>query len=472
MKQSLFSIPVLAAAGFIVAACASAERPDVAGPPAAEPERAETPPAEPVRRAVPYQGAFGPADPPKPPLPPMQKPLDPWVMSALDVWWERPSPKGPEPIAVAQPKAVYAVGGSPIDQALPGPTVFAEHVPQRLETVMPPKTPFSNNVALLPRGEFRMIAFDRTMNDTKLSRDSLVVEASFVDTAGNEWRVTSVAPAKMSPNPVADPWAGGVVIDSTWHGETGRGTPAFPLILHKVGLWAWADIYKNDKRVASSALIHVMLTNNTRDSTQWHYKCYRCLDNPIQQIHLMVPPSAYLPSPGGYLHVMWENSEWFEGTPDEVIARAPKLGEDVPTIELSAAPYLTWDKKEIRVRAGQTYRLVVHNNDPSSFHQFHLHPHPSGEGHAHGQDPRHEEGAAAGGIGPLWKPGDEHAHAEGDPPGPRNVFFPLPQGSTWATFVRFDKPGEYEFMCPVSNHYRRGMEGKFIVTASGEGGAK
>lgn len=53
---------------------------------------------KPVERAVPYEGPLPPGDPPMPPLSPMQKPVAPWVKEALDVWWERPSPKGPPPI--------------------------------------------------------------------------------------------------------------------------------------------------------------------------------------------------------------------------------------------------------------------------------------------------------------------------------------------------------------------------------------
>jgi uncharacterized cupredoxin-like copper-binding protein len=235
--------------------------------------------------------------------------------------------------------------------------------------------------------------------------------------------------------------------------------------------WGWADVYKNGKRVASSANLHIMLTSDTRDNSKnFAYARYECANNPVRAVHVIVHPSAYLPTPGGFLHVMWENAEWTRGSPEEIMAKAPKMAKDIPTIELAAAPYLTWDKKEIHVKAGQKYRLVVHNQDPSSFHQFHLHSKPAGAGHHAGQqDARHEEGMASGRIGGLWKPGDEgHGGPQGDPPAPRNVFFPLPQGSTWATMVMFEKPGEYEFMCPVSNHYRRGMEGKFIVSANGE----
>jgi uncharacterized cupredoxin-like copper-binding protein len=458
----------------LAASCRSGAETAEAPTPRAQPPEIGQPAPEPVVRNVPYEGALPPGDPPKPPLPPVQKPLSPAVQAALDVWWERPSPKGPDPIPVNPARAIYIVGGKPIDRALPGPWVFGEHAPPALQVARPKNGPISNNMVVLSQGEFRMVAFDRTVNDTKLSRDSLEFEAQFVDEEGNDWRVIAVAPAKISPNPVADPWVGGVVIDSLWHGETGRSMQVFPLVVHKLGSWAWADVWKNEKRVASSALTHIMLTNNTRNLQNFHYKCYDCLENPIQQVHLIVFPSAYLPAPGGFLHVMWENSEWVEGSPEEIMAKAPKLGKDVPTIELAAAPYLRWNKEEIRVKAGQEYRLIVHNQDPSSFHQFYLHSMPEDAGHHQGQaakDPRHEHTATAGRIGPLWKPDGSHEQ-HGDPPAPRNVFFPLPQGSTWATFVKFEKPGEYEFMCPVSNHYRRGMHGKFIVTASGEGGAK
>lgn len=481
MKSKTPRLPLIAAALLMaITGCRTGGEPTVAQAPPPAPAPVDRSPAtgvvadpEPVARNVPYSGAVGRADPIDVPLPPGQTPLAPWTQAALDVWWERPSPTGPEPIPVERPRAVYARGGDVIDQALPGPAVYIDHLPQFMQVPMPPMTPFSNHIVLLEEGEFEMVVFDYTKNDTKLSRDSLEVRAEFVDSAGHRWRVESVAPAKMAPNPVLDPWAGGVVVDSLWHGETGRATPLFPLINHKVGLWAWADIYKDDKRVASSALIHVMLTNNTRDPTNWHYQCYDCTGNPVQQIHLMIPPSNYLPAPGGYLHVMWENSTFIEGTPEEVMAQAPDLARQVPTIELNAVPYLAWDKTEIPVEVGQTYRLIVHNNDPSSFHQFSLHSHPEGDGH-HSDDLRHEHGGTAGRTGGLWRPGgqsDGHTHRHGDPPAPANVFFPLPQGSTWATYVTFDEAGEYKFMCPVSNHYRRGMEGHFIATASG-GGAR
>ena len=428
---------------------------------------------EPVQRDVPYEGAFGSPDPPKPPLPPTQKPVDPTVAAALDVLWQRPSPTGPPPVPVPQPTAIRIEGKGPVIQVLPGPPAFPEKIPTRLQTVFPGKVPFSNNVKELSKGTFRAVAIDNTANDTKLSKDSMEVEIAFTDAEGDEWRIEQVTLAPLSPNPIAEPWYGGVVIGTRYHGQTGNGTPAEPLVHCELCSWGWSDIYKNGTRVASSALLHIMLTSDVRGE-DFTYMCYDCASNPVREVHVIVPPAAYLPAPGGFLHIMWENAEWERGSPAVMKEAMAKLDQNVPTIELSAVPHLRWDQKEIRIQAGQKYRLLVHNNDPISFHQFSLHAMPAGAGH-HAQPPdaRHEHGAAAGGTGPLWKPGDKrHKHGKDDPPAPRHVFFPLPQGSTWATFVMFEKPGEYEFMCPVGNHYRRGMEGKFIVTGGGEGGAR
>lgn len=262
-------------------------------------------------------------------------------------------------------------------------------------------------------------------------------------------------------------------MDVRYHGQTGNGTPAEPLVNCAMCSWGWADVYKNGKRVASSALLHLMVTSDTRnDRDGFNYYGYDSTKRPVREVHLLIPASAHLPSPGGFLHVMWENAEITRGSPEEIKARAAGLEQNIPTIELSAVPYLKWDRKEIHVKAGQKYRLIVHNNDPSSFHQFNMHARPESGGHG-AKSLRHEEGMTAGRTGALWKPGEEHqGHGGGDPPAPRNVFLTLPQGATWATMVEFEKPGEYPFMCPVSNHYRRGMEGKFIVSADGKGGQK
>lgn len=416
----------------------------------------------------PYSGAIGPSTPPPLPVPPGQRPIAPPIRAALNVLYDAPPTPGPEPIPANPPQALYVVGKDPVIQALPGPPAFPDKIPKTLQTVMPKKVPFSNNIKRLKGGSFRMVSYDRTANDTKLSQDSMDVEVSFTDAEGAQWRIEQAAIAPLSPSPVTEPWFGGVAIDVMYHGHTGQGTPAEPKLLCLHCSWGWADVYKDGTRVASSAPLHIMVSSDTRDdSKNFHYYGYDTTANPVREVHVIVAPSAALPSPGGFLHVMWENAEIQQGTPEQIASIAPKLSEDVPTIELTAVPHLRWDKEEIHVKAGQKYRLLVHNMDPVSFHQFRLHSMPVGKGHHGVDDTRHEETMTAGRIGPRWKPGDKEHHGKGDPPAPKHVFFPILEGMTWATMVEFEKPGEYEFMCPVANHFRRGMKGKFIVTAEG-----
>jgi uncharacterized cupredoxin-like copper-binding protein len=454
----------------ILAACApvlaTLTDPDTTDP-VTEQEIITTPDGR-VLRNVPYGGAFGPSDPPLTPEEPIQLPeqLSPAELAALDVWYERPSPTGPAPIAVTPPKAIYAVGKGPVVQILPGPAVFPDKLSERYKVTRPDGIPYSNNTRVLPRGEIRFVAVDRTAYDTKLSLDSMDIEISLTDFEGNEWRIEQVTLAPISDEVIPEPWFGGVIIDTPFHGHTGFASPALPLVRCMMCSYGWADVYKNGKRVRSSALMHVMLTTDSRDdSNNFNYYDYDVTDMPIRQIHIDLFPENHLPSPGGFLHVTWENAEWQIGTPEEIKAIAPEMGEDIPTITLSAAPHLRWDQQEIHVKAGQRYRLLVHNDDPASFHQFYLQSKPmAAEAHAQPSGVHHNETYTAGRIGGLWKPGDPE-YKEGDPPAPEKVFFPLPQGSTWATFVTFEKPGEYEFVCPVGNHMRRGMHGKFVVTA-------
>lgn len=421
-----------------------------------------------AKTKIPYEGALPPATPPDGEHGAAQKPVAGWVESASKVLYQRPSPKGPDPIPLEEPKAIFVTGDAPVIQALPGALVFAEKIPSYVRSTMPAEGPFSNSIQTVS-GEIQLAAVDRTLNDTKKSEDWMVMKASFTDTKGANWRVEQVLLAPLSSTPVTEPWFGGVAIDVPYHGDTGNGTAAVPRVNCALCSWAWADIYKDDRRVASSALVHVMVTSDTRDDAgDFRYYDYDSTNRPVREVHLVVPPREYLPTPGGFLHVMWENADVVRGTPQEVTSMANEIAEYVPTIELSAVPYLKWDQKEIAVRTGQKYRLIVHNTDPSSFHQFSLHPKPESGGHHDEESMRHSHGGTAGRTGGLWKPEKASDAQEGQadsasPPAPKKVFLPLPQGSTWATMVTFDKAGEYEFMCPVGNHYRRGMSGKFVA---------
>jgi heme/copper-type cytochrome/quinol oxidase subunit 2 len=290
---------------------------------------------------------------------------------------------------------------------------------------------FSHNIAELPRGEVRFAAVDRTENDTKLSDDFMEFAASFTDEEGNEWEIVQLALAPFSSNPVMDPWYGGVAIDITEHGQTMRGHPAEPLVNCAMCSWGWADAWKNGQKVASSALLHVMLSSDVHDDANgFRYACYDCTDQPVREIHVVVMPEANLPTPGGFLHVMWEDAEITRGAPEEIEAQAAEFAPDLPTLELNAVPYLRWSDTTINLEVGQPVRLVLTNGDPSAGHAFEMTT-PQGRVHV-----------------------------------------PLPQGSTWATSLVFDQPGEYEFRCPVGNHEHRGMYGRIVVSAGVPGGTE
>lgn len=389
------------------------------------------PPPDPAdARPIPFKEALKPDDPPKSPVPP-PRPLSPPVMQALDVLYDRPSPMGPRPVARKPAAGIYVIGRGPIVAARPGPTVFANKVPRELAVAGGPESMFSNNMVVFPRGDVRFVSFDRTVNDTKMSQDSMEFAASFTDEEGNDWRIVQFRLATLSPDPVMDPWYGGVAIDTTEHGQTMRGHPAQPEALCAMCSWGWADVWKNGAKVASSALLHVMVTNDVRDDANgFRYACYDCKKQPMREIHVVIMPEANLPTPGGFLHVMWENSEITRGSPDEIGKKAAGQFTTFPTVQLDAMLGLRWSRTELEVPPGQRVRLVLNNMDPASFHAFKIHS------------------------------------PEGD------VLIPLPQGSQWVTTLAFDQPGEYEFWCPVSEHREKGMYGRVVVGEGVPGGTE
>jgi plastocyanin len=392
------------------------------------------PPAElePLRD-IPFSGALAPDTPPEKPMPPMKKNMEPWVKDALGAAYQRPMPEG-EALAVDEVKAVEATGQGPIVQALAGPPVFPEAIPPTMMKAMPPEAnPLTNNVVELSEGEVKFAAIDRTKNDTSTSEDSMAFSARFTDHEGNRWKIVQIGLASMSPDPVMDPWFGGVAIDVPAHGDSGNGPAHMPKVRCMLCSWGWADVWMNGKRVGSSVPLHVMLSSDTRDDQKgFQWTSYDASKEPVREIHVMVMPEANLPVPGGFLHVMWENAEWSSGTPEEVGAEdriatlESEFGLDIETVELNAVAHLAWSEHEINVEVGKPIRLVLRNHDPISGHAFMM---DTPEGHVH---------------------------------------VPLPHGSPWHTTLVFDQPGTYEFWCPVGNHHGRGMYGKFIVAAPGE----
>ena len=353
-------------------------------------------------------------------------------MKALEVLYQRPSPAGPAPVERKTPRAIMAEGKGPIFSQLPGVPAYASKYPPELLEAQGGKDLFSNdNNVELTEGTVRFVSFDRTVNDSKLSKDSMAFDASFTDHEGAKWRIVQTRLATVSPDPVNDPWYGGLAIDTLLHGDTHRSEPGEPKTMCAMCSWGWADIWKNGAKVTSSALLHVMLSSDAHDEKNgFKYIGYDVTDQPVREVHIVVKPGSDVPAPGGYLHVMFENSVVTRGTPEEIVAKAPKLQPDIPTVTLNAVPHLQWGATEIKLEAGKPVRLILNNLDPASFHVF-------------------------------------LSRTSGGP-----VQVPLPQGEQWTTTVVFDQPGEYEYWCPISNHRNRGMYGRFIVTESVPGGTE
>ncbi|MFN2433388.1 MAG: hypothetical protein ABR599_11355 [Gemmatimonadota bacterium] len=353
-------------------------------------------------------------------------------METLRVLYQRPSPMGPKPIAREPGAAILVEGKGPIFSQLPGKPAFADKYPPELLEATGAMDLFSNdNNVALPAGEVRFVAFDRTLNDSKLSQDSMAFHAKITDHEGSVWEIVQTRLAPVSPDPAGDPWYGGLAIDTTEHGTAHRGHPGEPQNVCAMCSWGWADIWKNGAKVAFSAPLHVMLSSDAHDeANDFKYFSYDVRQNPIREVHVLVDPSANLPAPGGYLHVMFENAEFTRGTPDEIAEQAEGQFPSWTDVTLNAVPALRWSDTKIDLPAGKTVRLILNNMDPSSFHAFKLRS-PEGE-----------------------------------------VFIPLPQGDQWTTTLAFDQPGEYEYWCPVSNHRDRGMYGRIVVSEGVPGGTE
>lgn len=383
---------------------------------------------EPTRQ-VPYAGPLGTGQPPPAAAPP-PRPLTADDKHALHTLYKRPGTPGPAAVPRVPALGVSVVGKGVVFRILPGPHPFPDKVPAGLREAEGHYSTFSNNISILPGGQVRFTSIDRTKNDTGLSKDWMGFDATFTDEEGSRWRVLQSHIAPLSPDPVTDPWYGGVIIDAKHHGQLMRGHPGHPLINCAMCSWGWADVWKNDKRVASSALLHVMLSSRVHDpAAGYKYTCYDCTAGPQKEVHMEVV-GANLPTPGGFLHVMWSDSDVTRGTAAQISANPVVKDDNLPTLTLNAVPTIRWSNPELKVKAGQRVKLILNNMDPSSFHGFMM-------------------------RGP-----------DGD------VNIPLEQGSQWVTTLVFDQPGEYEFWCPVSNHRGRGMYGRVIVSSGVPGGTQ
>jgi uncharacterized cupredoxin-like copper-binding protein len=210
-------------------------------------------------------------------------------------------------------KTMKVVGGGPVIQILPGPFPFADSAmvvirdrPADQQADLTKKThlgPYSNNVAKIA-GDISLVAIDRGA-----SGDSVSGVAEFTVKDGARWKV--VMDRVQTKDIPFNPRFGGVIMGLFYHGASGVHTPLVPTIQSSLALWAFAHLYKNDKLVTDSAMVHVMLLSRTRRPSDWALDCWDCADRPIEELQLQVTSAPNTPpfdAPGGFLFVNWEKS--------------------------------------------------------------------------------------------------------------------------------------------------------------------
>jgi uncharacterized cupredoxin-like copper-binding protein len=239
------------------------------------------------------------------------------MLTTLTVGSNSDSAHAPEATSVEQqaglPHAVEVRGGGSVIQILPGPFPFADSAAaviasrpedQRMELTGKAKQgPYSDSVARVS-GTIAIRAWDFGP-----SRDSVDGTARFTDVDGSRWKlVMDRVQTKDIPN---NPRFGGVIMGLYYHGASGVHTPLVPTIQSSVALWAYGRLYRDDRLVTDSAMVHVMLLSRTRRDGDFKLDCWDCSKRPVEELQLQITPAAGQPkleAPGGFLFLNWEKS--------------------------------------------------------------------------------------------------------------------------------------------------------------------
>ncbi len=143
---------------------------------------------------------------------------------------------------------------------------------------------FSNKIKMTT-GDFRMSVVDATAKDGKGSADQVDMEATFVGPNGQNFRVTM---NKIIPKGPDHPFFGGVGTNVLMHGGTGIGTPLVAEEFSYITAWGIGDIYIDGELVDSKRVIHIMVSERTRDDD---FQVGFGVAKPDElEIHLAMPP--------------------------------------------------------------------------------------------------------------------------------------------------------------------------------------
>jgi len=134
-------------------------------------------------------------------------------------------------------------------------------------------------------GSFKMAVSDRTAKDGKGSRDKASLNAEFVGPNGRNFRIKL---DKLITGGGAHQMFGGVGTNVLMHGATGIGTPLVAEELSYITAWGIASLYIDGKKVDGGRVLHVMVSERTRDD---NFQVGFGVANPDKlEIHLLMPP--------------------------------------------------------------------------------------------------------------------------------------------------------------------------------------
>ena len=149
---------------------------------------------------------------------------------------------------------------------------------------------FSNRIKMTT-GSFKMTVADLTAKDGKGSKDRIAMDARFVGPKGRQFRVVM---NRLITGGGDHPMFGGVGTDVLMHGGTGIGTPLVAQEFSYITAWGLGDVYIYGNKVDERRVIHVMVSERTRDD---NFRIGFGVANPDKlEIHLAMPPLKGTPN--------------------------------------------------------------------------------------------------------------------------------------------------------------------------------
>ncbi len=207
-----------------------------------------------------------------------------------------PSPRRLDPNVFGSPAMPRSFAGTP---GINGVPPMARGQADGHYTVMKKKTPFGDKFMVMADGRLNVSALDATATDAAVTRDKVMMLASWKDQAGNTYSVRCCK--MMAAHGIEFPTFGGVMTNHILHGFTRLGTALMPTEYTYFAFWGMGAVSMNGKVLDQPRLIHGMLTEYVRSSG------YRIgFDQDVTptrlQFHLMVPPMKPLMKEGRFEH--------------------------------------------------------------------------------------------------------------------------------------------------------------------------